>query len=302
MPLDPDVAKLLAILDRVGVRSLADGTVEEAREMFERLTVGSRTPETTPAVGSVEDTEVDGIPLRIYRPEGEPAPTAIAFFHGGGFVIGSIETHDVQARDLCRRTRAVVVSVGYRLAPEDPWPAAVGDCLAATEWALERYDRVAVAGDSAGGNLAAVVAQQLRDRIAAQLLIYPVVDFDGDGDGIYPSRVENAEGYFLTEEDMRFFEASYVDGVADRRDPRLSPLHGDLADLSPAVVVTAEFDPLRDEGDAYATALRDAGVPVEHRRYDGLIHGFFGFGRVAPACEAAAEETSTLLRDLLWES
>jgi acetyl esterase len=299
MPLDPDLANLLAILDRIGVRSLADGIVEDARAAFDRLTVGSRRPETTPQVGSVEDADAGGVPLRIYRPEGDPAPTAIAFFHGGGFVIGSIETHDVQARALCRRTGAVVVSVGYRLAPENPWPAAVEDCLAATEWALERFDRVAVAGDSAGGNLAAVVAQQLRDRIAAQLLIYPAIDLAADDGDRYPSRVDNAEGYFLTEPDMRFFEAAYAAAVEDRRDPRLSPLHGELAGLPPAVVVTAEFDPLRDEGDAYAAALRDAGVAVEHRRYDGLIHGYFGFGGISAACEAAAEETSELLRRLL---
>jgi acetyl esterase len=300
MPLDPDLAKLLAILDRIGVRSLGEGTVEQARAAFERLTIGSRRPETTPQVGSVQDADADGIPVRIYRPDGDPAPTAIVFFHGGGFVIGSIETHDVQARNLCCRTGAVVVSVGYRLAPESPWPAAVEDCLAATEWALERFDRVAVAGDSAGGNLAAVVAQQLRDRIAAQLLIYPAVDLAEDDDGRYPSRVENAEGYFLTEADMRFFEATYAATAQDRRDPRMSPLYGELAGLPPAVLVTAEFDPLRDEGDAYAAALRDAGVTVEHRRYDGLIHGFFGFGGISAGCAGAAEETCGLLRELLW--
>jgi acetyl esterase len=300
MPLDPDLANLLAILDRIGVKSLADGTVEEARAAFDRLTVGTRRPETTPEVGSVEDAEVDGVPLRIYTPEGGPADTAIAFFHGGGFVIGSIETHDVQVRDLCRRTGATVVSVGYRLAPENPWPAAVEDCLAATEWALERFGAVAVAGDSAGANLAAVVAQQLRDRVAAQLLIYPAIDLARDeGRDRYSSRVENATGYFLTADDMRFFERSYAGPVEDRTDPRLSPLYGELAGLPPAVVVTAELDPLRDEGNAYAEALRAAGVSVEHRQYPGLIHGFFGFGGISAACARAAAETCELLAALL---
>jgi acetyl esterase len=299
MPLDPDVANLLEILGRIGVRSLSEGTVEQARAGFDRLTVGTRRPETTPRVGSVEDVADGPVPLRVYRPEGEPKPTAISYFHGGGFTIGSIETHELQARELCRTTGAVVVSADYRLAPEDPWPAAVDDCLAATEWALDRFDRVAVAGDSAGGNLAAVVAQQLRDRIAAQLLIYPSTDFVDDGGVRHPSRIENAEGYFLTDPDMRFFEASYAPPGADRRDPRISPIYGDLAGLPPAVVVTAEFDPLRDEGNAYAAKLVEAGVPVEHRCYDGLIHGFMGFGVAAPACAAAAAETCALFRELL---
>jgi acetyl esterase len=299
MPLDPDVANLLALLDRIGVRSLADGTIEQARAGFHQLTVGTRTPENTPQVGSVKDVADGPAPLRIYRPEGEPdTEIPILFFHGGGFAIGSIETHDVQVRNLCRATGAVVVSADYRLAPEDPWPAAVDDCLAATDWLLERHDRVAVAGDSAGGNLAAVVAQQRRDRVASQLLIYPATDFV-DSEERYPSRTDNASGYFLTEPDMRFFESSYAPPGADRHDPRLSPIHGELAGLAPAVVVTAEFDPLRDEGDAYAAALRDAGVHVEHRRYDGLIHGFFGFGMVSPGCASAAAETCQLFRDLL---
>ena len=299
MPLDPDLANLLAMLERIGVRSLGEGTAEEARTAFDRMTIGTRRPETTPAVGSVEDVSDGPVPLRVYRPEGNPVPTAIVFFHGGGFTIGSIETHDVQVRSLCRATGAVVVSVDYRLAPEHPWPAAVEDCLAATEWALDRFDRVAVAGDSAGANLAAVVSQQRRDRIAAQLLVYPVTDFVDDRAERYPSRLENAEGYFLTEPDMRFFEDGYVPATVDRREPRLSPIYGDLAGLPPAVVVTAEYDPLRDEGDAYAAAMRDAGVAVEHRRYDGLIHGFFGFGVVSPACVRAADETCRLLRPLL---
>ena len=299
MPLDPDVANLLDLLHRIGVRSLADGTVEEARAGFDRMTVGTRRPETTPAVGSVEDVADGPVPLRIYRPEDEAAETAIAFFHGGGFVIGSIETHEIQARNLCRETGAVVISADYRLAPEHPFPAPVEDAIAATEWAMERFGRVAVAGDSAGGNFAAVVAQQLRDRVAAQLLIYPATDFVDEGGEVYPSRVANAEGYFLTEPDMRFFESSYAPPDVDRRDPRLSPIYGDLEGLPPAVVVTAEFDPLRDEGDAYAAAMREAGVSVEHRCYDGLIHGFFGFGMVAPACAAAATETCELFRELL---
>ena len=142
---------------------------------------------------------------------------------------------------------------------------------------------VAVAGDSAGGNLAAVAAQALRDRVVAQLLVYPVVDLSHDEGNRFPSRVENAEGYFLTADDMRFFERHYLGDMADRRDPRASPLYGDLTGLPPAVVVTAEYDPLRDEGDAYAEAMRAAGVQVEHLRCDGLVHGFVGFAGYARA-------------------
>ena len=195
------------------------------------------------------------------------------FFHGGGYVIGDVDTHDNQCRMLCREAEAVVLSVGYRLAPEHPFPAAPEDCFAATRWAAEHVDRlggdagrIAVAGDSAGGNLAAVVALMARDAggpaLAAQLLIYPGTDFAGG----YPSETENAEGFFLTRADMEWFREQYLAG-ADPSDPRLSPIAApDLSGLPPAVVATAEFDPLRDQGDAYARALEEAGVPVIARR------------------------------------
>ena len=298
MPLAPDVQQLLELLEQIGVGSLAQGTPEEAREAFRRLALDTRAPDQVPPVGSVEDVADGPVPLRVYEPEGDAAATVV-YFHGGGFVIGSIDTHDTQVRNLCRWAGVRVVSVEYRLAPEEPWPAAVEDCVAATEWALGRFDRVAVAGDSAGGNLAAVVAQELRERLVAQLLIYPAVDFGEDADAKYPSRSENAEGYFLTRVDMTYFEGHYVGAAPDRRTPRLSPLYGDLAGLPPAVVVTAEFDPLRDEGDAYAAALRDVGVRVEHEQFPGLIHGFFGFGATVPSCGVAAERTAEMFRGVI---
>jgi acetyl esterase len=230
----------------------------------------------------------------------------VVFFHGGGFVLGDVDTHDNQCRALCTGVEAVVLSVGYRLAPEHPCPAAVDDCLAATRWAAEHVadlggdrDRIAVAGDSAGGNLAAVVCQQARDTggpaLAAQLLIYPGVDFETR----YPSEEENAEGYFLTLEDMIWFADNYA-GHMDRRDPRMSPLRAaELSGLPPAVIATAEFDPLRDQGEAYADALERAGVPVVRRRYDGLIHGFFDLGALSPACAGAVSELCADLRGLL---
>jgi acetyl esterase len=206
---------------------------------------------------------------------------------------------------LCRATDAVVLSVGYRLAPEHPFPAAVEDSIAALRWAHAHIGelggdggRTAVAGDSAGGNLAAVTARLARDEglpLAAQLLIYPGTDFAGG----YPSESENAEGYFLTAADMAWFARNYA-GDADVADPRLSPIRADdLSGLAPAIVVTAEFDPLRDQGEAYAEALARAGVQVVRRRYGGLIHGFFDLGALSPAAAAATREVCADLRGLL---
>ena len=228
-------------------------------------------------------------------------PTAV-FFPGSGFVIGDLETHD-HARLLCRDVGAVVLSVDYRLAPEHPWPAGLDDCLAATRWAVQHVDelggdagRAAVAGDSAGGNLAAAVCLELREsgpRVAAQLLLYPATDFEEES--THPSREQNAEGYLLTADDMRWFGQQYVPESADRRDPRLSVLHAaDLSDLPPAVVATAGCDPLRDEGEAYADALAATGVTVVRRRDDGLSHGF----GLAPVSPAAAEADRELCQDL----
>jgi acetyl esterase len=313
MPLDPQIRQMLALIESMGRPSLAAGAPAEARQGFRMLTVDLRPPETIVPVAATEDVELPGaaghLQARIYRPEGEgPFPT-ILFIHGGGFVIGDIDTHDNQCRTVCRDVGAVVLSVGYRLAPEAPFPAAPQDCLGALRWTAEHVgelggdaERVAVAGDSAGGNLAAVTALQARDAggppLAAQLLIYPGTDFRED-DGRYPSRDENAEGYFLTRADMEWFRNHYV-GSSDPTDPLLSPLlAADLSGLPPAVVVTAEFDPLRDEGEAYARALEEAGVPVTRRRFDGLIHGFFDLSVVSPAAAEAVRETCAALRSLL---
>jgi acetyl esterase len=312
MPIDPALEPLLALLNSPQAPKLNAGSPDEARTNFRYFTVGTRRPESLPSVADVEDVSVDGasgiqLPARIYRPSesGDPVPTLV-FFHGGGFVIGDIETHDDQARWLCREVGAVVLSVEYRLAPESPWPGPVDDAFGAVRWAAANIDRLggdltklAVGGDSAGGNLSAVVAQDCRDAggpaLAAQLLIYPATDFPGE----YQSRVDNAEGYFLTAEDMLWFSANYLPRDTDPADPRISPLHGNLTDLPPAVVVTAEFDPLRDEGEAYAAALSKAGVPTVQHRFDGLIHGFFGLAAVSPAAEKAIRTTGADLRALL---
>jgi len=308
VPVDPSIAAVLAMLESAGVPPMYEGTPEAGRASFLALTAGARTPEQLVPVASSEDSTVPGaagdLRARVYRPEGDgPFPTVV-FFHGGGWVIGDLDTHDNQARSVCRGARAVVVSVDYRLAPEHPFPAAADDAVAAARYVAAHLgefggdDRLAVAGDSAGGNRAAVAAQQLdadRTPVAAQFLIYPAVDSAGE----YPSRVENAKGYFLEQPTMDWFYGHYAGSWEDAADPRLSPLHADLTGLAPALVVTAEFDPLRDEGEAYAEKLRAAGVRVEQQRYDGMIHGFFDMGPISPAAQAAIEESCARFGELL---
>jgi acetyl esterase len=309
--LDPALRTVLEGLEANGMGSLATGTVEEARARFRLLTVDLRQPEHVVPVADVEEITVPGaegsLDARVYRPDADGDVPTLVFFHGGGFVIGDLDTHDNQCRTLCRDVGAVVLSVGYRLVPESPWAAAADDCEAATRWAAQNIERLggdadalAIGGDSAGGHCAAVVAQALRDsggpELAAQLLIYPAVDIGREDE--FPSTAENAEGYLLTREDMDWFGGMFAVG-ADPDSPRCSPLRGDLHGLPPAVVVTAELDPLRDQGNAYAAALEEAGVPVVHRCFEGLIHGFFGFGLVSPACQAAVDETTAALRGLL---
>jgi len=312
VPLDPALASVLQLMQSSGAPPLSNGTPEQARAGFRFMTVDLRDPAHLAQVDAIEQRTVPGgageVPARLYRP-GTPGPhPTIVFFHGGGFVIGDLDTHDDHARLLCRDVDAVVLSVEYRLAPETPFPGGFDDCLAAALWAVEHADelggdaaRVAVAGDSAGGNLSAAVTLGARDRgvqLAAQLLLYPGVDFVESED--HPSRIENAEGYFLTAVDMAWFRNHYLPDPARTSDPYASVLHApDLTGLPPAVVATAEYDPLRDEGEAYAAALEKAGVPVVARRFDGLIHGFFGLGHVSPACAEANRVLCADLKQLL---
>ncbi len=313
MPVDPEIQAVLSAMAAMNAPAMSQSTPEAARAAFRFMTVDMRRPEDVVPVKETEDVVIptaDGeLPARIYRPEvAEPAPT-IVFIHGGGFVIGDIESHDNQARAICAGTDSVVVSVDYRLAPEAPWPAAVDDSYAAVAWAANAIDtlggdadRLAVAGDSAGGNLSAVVALRCRDqgpRLTGQLLIYPGIDMDPDGP--YQSRIDNAEGYFLTADDMVWFLNHYIGDAKDFTDPMMSPIKAkDLAGLAPAVVATAEFDPLRDEGNAYADALRAAGVEVDSHCYDGMIHGFFDMGPLSTGARAATDDVIARFRSMLW--
>jgi acetyl esterase len=227
----------------------------------------------------------------------------LVWYHGGGWVLGTLDASDHTCRELANAASCIVVSVDYRLAPEHKFPASPDDCEAAYEWVLANAEslggdprRVAVGGDSAGGNLAAVVCIRARERNRPQpvfqLLVYPVTDFDFDR----PSYAANAEGYMLTRDAMRWFWNLYVNDPQEMAHPHASPLRAtDLHGLAPALVITAEFDPLRDEGEAYAERLKEAGVPVRVARYDGMIHGFFGMFPVIDKGKQAVRESADAL-------
>lgn len=300
--MDPEIA---ALLEQFGLAGPPPATPPDIAEMR----AGNRTlslavaPSPPIELGSVEDDRVVSVPVRVYRPAGGAAqvPTVV-FFHGGGFVVGDLDTHDGVCRRLCRDLAAVVVSVGYRLAPEFPFPAGFDDCVGVSSHVAGHPDAygggpLAVAGDSAGGSLAAGVALAFRDEgrpLAAQLLAYPSTDLAGARD-TYPSRTQNATGCLLTsdevENDIRLYLAD--DPTAADRAPA-SPLRATSHQgLAPAVIGCGELDPLRDEGLAYADALIAAGVPVRKHVYPGLIHGFASFDSRSRAADAAVTEMFT---------
>ena len=305
MPLDPQAKALLDMTAAQGMPPLGAMSVAEARQLM--LTM--RFEEEVEAVSKVEDREIPGpagnIPIRIYTPAGSGPFSVLVYFHGGGWVIGNIESHDGVCRSLTNAAGCIVVSVDYRLAPEDKFPAGPEDCYAATQWVIANAaalngdpKRVAVGGDSAGGNLAAVVSLMARDRGGSrpvyQLLIYPATDYYLSG---WPSMQENADGYFLTRDDMVWFVNHYLSSEADAQNPYAWPIKAkDLSGLPPAMVITAEFDPLRDEGEAYAARLREAGVPVVVTRYNGMIHGFVSMAGMLDQGKKAIEEAAAGLR------
>ena len=298
MPLDPAAQQLLTMLEQLGEPPIEEQAPDEVRAGMAALRELSG---PGPEVASVEDRQIAGVPVRVYRPSGAQGLPVLVYFHGGGWVIGDLESHDAVARDLASQAGVVVVAVDYRLAPEHKFPAAVDDCLAVTTWVLDHVDdlgadpaRVAVGGDSAGGNLAAIMAHELRGRLAFQLLVYPATDMTMS----FPSIEENGEGYFLTKGSMDWFTGHYLDGTgADRSDVRLSPLNNtDWTGLPPALVITAEFDPLRDEGEAYAAKLQAEGVPTTLHRYDGQMHVFFTLGGIIPDGKMAVAEAAEALK------
>jgi len=294
MPLHPQAQMLCDLVNAMGEVPPSTDRVDEIRLAFGGLVVmGAGEPEP---VFAVEDVDADGVPARVYRPSSDPSLPVIVYFHGGGWTIGSVEQFDPVTRQVANAAKAVVVSVDYRLAPEHPFPTPLDDCWRALNWAAEHADtfggdgsRLAVMGDSAGGNLAAVCALLARDAggpaLAMQVLVYPVVDADFETASYHA----NGRGHVLTLDDMHWFFSCYTkDGTADRTDWRISPLRSaDLHGVAPAIVVTAEYDPLRDEGDEYARRLEAAGVPVLHLQYDGMIHAFFGLSAAFDASRDA---------------
>lgn len=311
MPLDPQAAQLLEAIAALteGQPATHELTPTEARAQYAAL-AGQRTSDDP--LASIDDHVVvtpDGdIPVRLYRPDGDGALPVTLFFHGGGWVLGDIASHDALCRSLASRSGVVVASVDYRLAPEARYPAALDDCLAAIQWVAANGselgvdpEHLAVAGDSAGGNLAAAACLSLRDRasgppIALQLLVYPVLELSY----VTPSATANAEGYFLTLDAMRWFTEHYVPDPARRTEPYASPLLAtDLTGLPPAHVITAEYDLLRDEGEAYARALEAAGVPATLSRYEGMIHGFVSMASLLDAGARGLRECATVLRQAL---
>jgi acetyl esterase len=313
-PLDPVIAQIIPLLP---LRDPATLTPQSARDSLRAL-AAARAAVPPPQVASADDRQVKGaagpLAARVYRVSRQRSPTVV-FFHGGGWVAGDLETHDRQARLLAIETGAVVVSVDYRRPPEARFPGAFEDGFAALRDVIADIaefggdsSRVGVAGDSAGGNLAAAVAIACRDAgvyLAAQLLVYPVTDVAGNyadakENARFPSRAENAEGYFLSRAVMEWFTGHYLADAEHGLDWRVSPLRAkSLAGLAPAVVCTAWFDPLRDEGRAYAEALAAADVTTRYHHGAGLIHGYFGLGEASETARREAQRARADFKALL---
>jgi acetyl esterase len=306
MALDPDMKALLDQMAAAKLQSFHQMTPVAAREqMKRRVSAGDPVP-----IGRIEDRVIPGpngeIPIRIYTPEGNRPFGALVYFHGGGWVVGNIEMTDQPCRMITKAAGCVTVSVDYRLAPEHKFPAGPEDCYAATKWVSDNAtdlgcdaSRIAVGGTSAGANLAAAAALMARDRgapkIAYQLLVYPATRRELDT----PSHKQFAtDGYYiLSRADMEWFWGHYLARDADAANPYACPERAkSLAGLPPALVITAEFDPLRDEGEAYAARLREEGVATVLKRYDGVTHGFFGMPSVVEKSRVAIAEASGALR------
>jgi len=305
MALDPQVQDLLNQRASSGAPALSSLSVAEVRQYLLEL---RKLAGELELVAKVEDHQLPesagNVTVRIYTPQGSAPFPILVYFHGGGFVGGDLNSLDAQCRTLTNRVGCLVVSVDYRLAPEHPFPAAVYDAYAAIQWVAHHVEefggdatRLAVGGDSAGGTIAAVVTLMARDRgepaLIYQVLIYPATDMTMSS----ASYEENGEGYGLTRDTNRWFFNQYLPGDADRKNPYISPLWvSDVQNLPPTLVITAEFDPLRDEGEMYAARLKEAGVKVESSRYDGMIHGFFQMAGVLDGGKKAIDQIAAALQ------
>ena len=302
MAIDPQCKAFLDQLAAMGGRPMHEMAPAEARGLA--LPPELAGPERP--LHSVVDRTVPGpagqIPVRVYTPTPGRRLPGLIYFRGGGFVLGTLNSSDRVCRDLAHLAGRVVVSVDYRLAPEHPFPAPVDDAYAATKYVLEHASefgmdesQIAVGGESAGGNLAAVTALKLRQRGASpltfQLLVYPLVDFNDES----PSMRDFADGHFITADLLEYFARHYL-GTQDRGQQDASPLNADLRGVPPAFVLTAECDPLRDQGEAYARKLAEAGVPVTHKRYDGAIHPFFSLAGIIDGGKTAIADAAAALR------
>jgi acetyl esterase len=311
MPLDARVRRFLDRLSASGAANALSLSVEARRRSLAELLSFGGSPRP---VAAIRESGLPGpgsqLRVRIYTPlgaDGDRALPGMVFFHGGGFVAGSLDTHDGICRALTHASGCRLISVDYRLAPEHPFPAAVEDGLAATAWVTTHAtelaldpDRIGVCGDSAGATLAAVVCQSAASagfpRLACQFLLCPIMDYAAESD----SRRELAQGYLVDRDTLEHDLLHYLPAAGERRDPRVSPLHArQLLGLPPACVHTAEYDPLRDEGAAYAARLHAAGVPSTYRCHPGMIHLFYGLGAVIPYADTALTQMGEDVRSML---
>jgi acetyl esterase len=306
--LAPEIRTLLETMAAQGGPAMETLPPSEAREAAAALAELAGPPE---AVARIDNRKVPGrageIPVRIYVPDGDGPFPGVVFLHGGGWIIGDLDTHDHVCRAIAKRAEAVVVAVDYRRAPEDPYPAALEDSVDATRWVADHAAelgidprKLVIAGDSAGANMATVVAAKARDAkqpaVALQVLVYPVTDLSSFETA---SHREFAEDHFLTRSLMEWFANGYVPRVADRTKPDVSPAFiADLSGLPPALVITAECDPLRDEGEAYAKRLQEHGISVTLTRYAGMIHPFLHFLAVTPSAYKAVDEIAAAVRNV----
>ena len=303
MPLDPQAQTVIDTVNSLGLPPVWEVTPEQAR-----INAAARPRPVGPEVGAVQNMNIPGpdgdVPVRIYTPEGAGPFPILVWYHGGGWVIGDLDSADPTARHLCKGAECVVVSVDYRLAPETKFPGPAEDCYAATLWAANNASsiggdasRLAVGGDSAGGNLAAGISLMAADRggpdIVHQLLVYPVTERNYQT----ASYQDNAEGFLLARDAMRFYWDAYLANDADASNPYAAPIQAaNLSGQPSALVITAEYDPLRDEGEAYGRRLQESGVDTTISRYDGMIHGFFGMVGIMDKSGQVMEEANAALR------